>query len=127
MGRLRYFFFVVDVGFVLYWLVTYLHLVPASFLFKDYGNPLMVAWNWSFLPLDLGISATGFTALWRERQGRPWRSAALVSLTLTFCSGLQAVAFFALNRDFDPLWWGPNLFLLLYPLAFARPLLRATG
>ena len=127
MGRLRYFFLVVDVGFVLYWLVTYFHLVPVTFLFKDYSNPLMVVWNWSFLPIDLAISATGFTALLLERGRRPWRGAALLSLTLTFCSGLQAVAFFALNRDFDPVWWGPNLFLLLYPLAFVRPLLLATA
>jgi hypothetical protein len=124
MGRLRYFFLVVDIGFLLYWLVSLLHLIPPQLLFQDYDNPLLVAWNWSFLPLDLAISATGLFAVFRARRGKPWRGLALISLTLTHCSGLLAVAFFALHRDFDPTWWGPNLFLLLYPLLFIPPLLR---
>jgi hypothetical protein len=48
----------------------------------------------------------------------------VVSLTLTMCSGLQALAFRALRADFDPLWWMPNLFLLLYPLFFIPTILR---
>lgn len=120
-------FWLVDLCFLAYWAVTLLHLVPEAFLFKDYNDPILVAWNWSFLPLDLAISATGLLSVYLHRRGRPQAARlAQISLVLTACSGLQAVSFFALRHDFDPLWWGPNLFLLLYPLVFLPRLLRST-
>lgn len=121
MRTLKFFFWIVDLGFILYWLVTLFHLIPPVLLFKDYANPILSAWNWSFLPLDLLISATGLLSLWRYRCQDPhWRTFALLSLALTFCSGLQALAFWSIRRDFDLVWWVPNLFLLLYPLFFIR-------
>ncbi|WP_017721452.1 YvaD family protein [Kamptonema formosum] len=119
MKRLKNFFLVTDIGFILYWLITLFHLLPESYLFKDYNNPILVAWNWSFLPLDLLISATGFFSLFLYTKGRKnWDRVALVSLILTFCSGLQAISFWTLRADFDLNWWLPNLFLLLYPMFF---------
>jgi hypothetical protein len=47
-----------------------------------------------------------------------WHQLALISLVLTFCSGLQAIAFWIIRGDFDLTWWLPNLFLLIYPLFF---------
>ena len=124
MRALRPFFLVVDLGFIAYWVVTALGVIPADLLFKDYHDPALVAWNWSFLPLDLAISATGLYALWLYRRGQAeWRPLALVSLVLTSCSGLMAVAFWGIQFDFDPWWWGPNLFLLLYPLYFIPKLI----
>ncbi|MCB9588029.1 MAG: DUF5360 family protein [Polyangiaceae bacterium] len=35
--------------------------VPADWLFRDYTDPNIVAWNWSFLPLDLLASVTGLS------------------------------------------------------------------
>ncbi|MBW1760639.1 MAG: DUF5360 family protein [Deltaproteobacteria bacterium] len=96
-----------------------------EYLFKDYDNPILSAWNWSFLPLDLAISASGLTALRLARRGLSWRNLALVSLVLTSCSGLMAVSFWTLRSEFDPAWWLPNLFLLLYPLWFLPRLVRA--
>ena len=127
---LKPFFLVVDIGFILYWTVTLLHLIPEAYLFKDYDDPILAAWNWSFLPLDLLISATGLTSLYLSSRHNPansneWRSLALISLVLTSCSGLQAVTFWTLRADFDPVWWLPNLFLLLYPLFFIPALLRS--
>ena len=119
MKRLKYYFLVVDIGFIAYWLITLLGIIPNEYLFKDYDNPILAAWNWSFLPLDLLISATGLSSLWLWRSGSDnWRALALISLVLTACSGLQAVAFWILRSDFDPAWWLPNLFLLIYPLFF---------
>jgi hypothetical protein len=122
---LRILFLCVDLGFVTYWLVTALHVVPAAYLFKDYANPILSAWNWSFLPLDLAVSFSGMTALLLARRGdsraERW---AVVSLALTSTSGLQAIAFWALRRDFDVLWWAPNAFLLLYPLPYLARALR---
>lgn len=113
------FFVVVDVGFILYWLVTGLHLLPDAWLYKDYQDPVLVAWNWSFLPLDLAVSATGLSSLYLfRREDERWRALAIASLALTFASGLTAIAFWAVRGDFDPGWWAPNLFLMLYPLPF---------
>lgn len=119
MPRLKPFFWFTDVGFVLYWLVTALHLIPPSWAFQDYANPLLVAWNWSFFPLDMLISATGLLSMYLYRAERSrWRGLALVSLTLTLVAGLNAIAFWAIRGDFNLAWWIPNLYLLVYPLFF---------
>ena len=121
---LRPLFLIVDIGFIAYWTITLAGIIPPEHLFKDYANPILSAWNWSFLPLDFAISATGLLALRRAKRGGPWRDLALVSLTLTSCSGLMAVSFWTLRADFDPAWWAPNLFLLLYPAWFLPQVLR---
>ncbi|MDQ0225691.1 YvaD family protein [Metabacillus niabensis] len=119
MKTLKVFFWITDVGFILYWFITLLHIIPDSYLFKDYNNPILSAWNWSFLPLDIFISITGLTSLYFYKKGNPnWSKMALISLILTSCSGLQAISFWAIRGDFDPSWWIPNLYLLIYPLFF---------
>jgi hypothetical protein len=124
MRHLKPFFLITDTGFIVYWLITLLGWLPESYLYQGYHDPLLVAWNWSFLPLDLLVSATGLGSLWLHRRGDPrWASLALLSLSLTLCSGLQAIAFWALRGDFDLAWWLPNLYLLLYPLAFIPALI----
>lgn len=113
-----------DIGFIVYWLITVAHVIPPNMLFRDYSNLIMVHWNWSFLPLDLLISATGIYSLIHMKQNNSaWRQLAIVSLTLTFVSGLQAIAFWAIAGDFDPWWWAPNLFLMVYPLLFLPKLI----
>ncbi|MDP1922372.1 MAG: DUF5360 family protein [Myxococcales bacterium] len=114
-----------DVGFVVYWVVTGLHLLPAEWLYRDSTNPLMVDWNWSFLSLDLLVSLTGLCALGLARRGHhAVRPLVTISLTLTSASGLMALSFWVLRRDFDLAWWLPNGFLLVYPLPFLAWLLR---
>ncbi len=119
MKSLRIFFLITDIGFILYWVITLIGVIPASYLFKDYHNPILSAWNWSFLPLDLLISATGLWSLrLMSKDETRWKNLALLSLALTFCSGLMAVSFWAIRRDFDLTWWLPNLYLLLYPVYY---------
>jgi len=116
-----------DVGFVLYWSITATHLLPSAWLFKNYASATMQAWNWSFLPLDLVVSATGLAALWRLSRNHPSAAPlALISLASTSASGLMAISFWALNSDFALGWWTPNLFLLLYPLPFLRAIASAS-
>ena len=125
MKRLKGFFLAVDLGFVVYWVCAGLNLFPQDYLFKDYENPILSAWNFSFLPLDLLVSATGLGALWcHARERAVWQPLAFASLSLTFCSGLQAIAFWSLRGDFDLVWWAPNLFLMVYPLWFLAAALR---
>ena len=121
LGSLASWFLVVDISFIVYWLVSALHLIPQAWAFKDYTNPIVRAWNWSFLPLDLMISFTGITSvLLARRADRRWMAAALISLTLTFASGLLALSFWALRSEFDISWWTPNLVLMIYPLFYFR-------
>lgn len=113
-----------DAGFVFYWIITATHVIPPEMLFRDYTNAIMVHWNWSFLPLDLLISVTGIYSLLLLRRAHPaWRQMAVISLTLTFVSGLQAIAFWAIAGDFALWWWIPNLFLMIYPLFFLPKLI----
>ncbi|EJP94602.1 hypothetical protein IC3_02148 [Bacillus cereus VD142] len=43
MNRLKYFFLITDIGFVMYWFITIFHMIPQEYLFKDYQNPILVA------------------------------------------------------------------------------------
>jgi len=119
-----------DIGMLLYWAVTAamalkLVDVPGEWLFKDYHDPRVMAWNWSFFPLDILLSVTGLAALRMEATDHAsWRVMAAISLTLTFCAGLMAIAYWLIVQDFDPSWWIPNLFLMLWPIPFLYALLR---
>ncbi|MEC0126430.1 YvaD family protein [Paenibacillus pabuli] len=118
---LKTLFLLTDIGFLLYWIVTWGAWIPKEYLYQDYNNPLLVSWNLSFLPLDLLISATGLYSLFLlRRSDQRWRLVALISLVLTFCSGLQAIAFWSFRADFDWSWWVPNLYLMIYPLFYIR-------
>jgi len=124
MKCLRSLFLIVDFGFIAYWTATALHLIPAQYLYQDYTNELVVAWNWSFAPLDIAVSITGLLSLYFWRRADPrFSPLALISLCLTTASGFQAISYWAFRRDFDPLWWTPNLFLLIYPWFFIVPLI----
>lgn len=124
MKTLKYFFLFVDIGFIAYWAITALHIIPAEYLYNDYTNPILVNWNWSFFPLDILVSATGLYSLFLYRkENSKWKTYALISLILTSVSGLQAISYWTLAKEYDLTWWIPNLFLLLYPLLFIPKLM----
>ncbi|PJZ70698.1 hypothetical protein CH373_07145 [Leptospira perolatii] len=116
---LKPFFILVDFGFILYWLITAFGWIPDEYLFPDYKNATMVIWNWSFLPLDLFVSATGIYALrLHAKKDARQNQFAILSLAFTSASGLQAISFWMIQGWFDWFWWFPNLFLLIYPIPF---------
>ncbi len=122
---LRWNLLVTDVGFLVYWAITAVGVLPTEWLFKDYSNPILVAWNWSFAPIDLCASGFGLASLVAARNGKyVWRSYALISVTLTFCAGAMALGFWMLRHDFDPWWWAPNFYLLAWPLFFVSQLVN---
>mgnify|MGYP002621290649 CR=1 FL=1 len=101
-----------DIGFLLYWLANAVQVIP------PYPTAVLNAWNWSFLSLDLLAAGTGLASLHMAR--RRHRGAAMVravSLALTHAAGLLAINFWALRCEFDPAWWLPNLWLVLFPIA----------
>jgi hypothetical protein len=119
MYSLKYIFILVDISFIAYWIVSFLNIVPQKYMYSDYTNPIMIDWNWSFLPLDLFISFTGLISVFKfNRNDKSWKKWALISLVLTFTSGLQAISFWAIRFDFDITWWAFNGFLLVYPLFY---------
>jgi Family of unknown function (DUF5360) len=125
---LRIFLLITDIGFILYWGFTafvsvHLISVPSEWLFKDYGDTNIIAWNWSFMPLDLLASITGLFAIWQSKTNAAWQGTALISLILTFCAGFMALSFWTFQGSFDLAWWSPNIFLMLWPL-FMLPLVR---
>lgn len=125
MKSLRLFFLITDIGFILYWVITLIGVIPPAYLFKDYHSPILSAWNWSFLPLDLLVSLSGLWSLrLASRDDERWKKMALVSLVLTFSSGLMAIVFWSMRRDFDLSWWLPNLYLMLYPIYYIKKLLE---
>ncbi|MCM6773691.1 YvaD family protein [Nocardia sp. CDC159] len=130
LGPTKVAMLVTDIGFLLYWAVAFAHVIPPELAYKDYTNPILSSWNFSFVALDLLASATGLASLCRIPGARTLMT---VSLTLTSAAGLQAIMFWALRCDFSLTWWVPNLFLLLFPIPalFAltresRPLAPAT-
>ncbi|MEO0962432.1 MAG: DUF5360 family protein [Pseudomonadota bacterium] len=120
---------VTDVLFMTYWGIALLALfgvfsLPPDMMYGDYLNPRVVAWNWSFFPLDLIFSIFGFLAISAARRGDPiWRPCALVSLVLTMTAGGMAVAYWIILVEFDPSWFLPNLVLFVWPLFFMRGLI----
>ncbi|WP_018755442.1 YvaD family protein [Paenibacillus terrigena] len=125
-GKLRKLLLFTDISFLVYWFVTYFHLIPPSYAYQDYTNVMLVVWNWSFFPLDVLISVTGLLSLYYNRKSNTvWKPMVLISLVLTSCSGLQAIAFWVIKQDYDLMWWIPNLFLLIYPLFFIPGLMRS--
>ncbi|WP_019204505.1 DUF5360 family protein [Tsukamurella sp. 1534] len=108
---------VVDVALVAYWVAVIADLLPEAQRFRDYSNPVVQAWNWSFLPLDLLAVACGLAGVRMATTGsRVGRSVLTVGLTLTFCAGFMAVSFWAFYGDFDAAWWAPNIALMVVPL-----------
>lgn len=118
-------FYIVDIAFILYWVITYFHLLPPTLLYKDYTDPILVDWNWSFFPIDMFISISGLHTirLYRYKSNR-WVFFALGSLVLTMSSGLMAISFWIYHNDFDLGWWIPNLFLLFYPIFYLNKLFK---
>ncbi|MFZ5669272.1 MAG: DUF5360 family protein [Pseudomonadota bacterium] len=122
---------ITDWLFLAYWTVSALDRlglapIPADLLYANAHDPRVIAWNWSFFPLDIAFSLTGLAAVRASRRGQAaWRPLALISLVLTMVAGGMAVGYWTLLGEFEPSWFLPNLALLLWPMAFLPGLVRA--
>jgi Family of unknown function (DUF5360) len=129
--RLRWTLLVIDIAFLAYWTFSALVLsgalkVAPSMMYADYDKPSVVAWNWSFLPIDLAFSLTGLSAVVLSKRGNAaWIALAIISVTLTSAAGGMAVAYWTLMGQFDPSWFLPNLAIFLLPFLFLPGLVRS--
>jgi hypothetical protein len=107
---------VTDALLVLYWLAVTVEAIPEEQAFRDYTNPVVQAWNWSFFPLDLAATVFGFAGVYlvRIRHRLGW-IVLTVGLTLTFCAGFMAITFWAYYGDFNATWWASNALLMIVP------------
>lgn len=124
---LRWNLLITDLGFLFYWSAAALSLFPADWLYKDHDNPILIAWNWSFAPVDLAASLLGLASLMlaRRRIGS-WSLLSTLSVALTLSAGVMALSFWAIRGDFALAWWLPNLYLSLWPLLAVAQLIRRT-
>ena len=104
----------IDFGFIFYWLLIALNLIPHEWVFQNYDDPNVRAWNWSFLPLDIAASITGFIGI----KGKGNLALLVMSSTLTMVAGGMALAFWGIQGFFNLGWWLPNLFLFVVGLIF---------
>jgi len=130
---LRAAFLATDSLFLAYWTVSALFqsgmiAVPHAWMYEGFDQPRVIAWNWSFLPLDLAFSLLGFAAVALGRRGDPtWRPLALLSLAFTMAAGGMAVGYWLILGEIEPSWLIPNLLLVLWPLAFLPGLICDIG
>lgn len=113
---------VTEVGMIAYWVFATLVLlniiyVSPELMYSNYKNPIIVAWNWSFLPIDILFATIGLIATFVPMSKQRQQFLSIVSLTLMFCAGLMAISFWLLQQSFDPIWWTVNLWLMLLATA----------
>ncbi|WP_395630530.1 DUF5360 family protein [Aquidulcibacter sp.] len=119
-----------DVAFMVYWSIALLEClglisIPSDWLYAHAHDPRVVAWNWSFFPLDIAFSITGLWAVHAASQGNPiWRPLALISLVLTIVAGSMACGYWLLLGEVDAVWFGMNAVLVIWPLVFLPALVR---
>tara|TARA_R110000868_G_scaffold70819_7_gene208031 strand:+ start:32757 stop:33146 length:390 start_codon:yes stop_codon:yes gene_type:complete len=121
-----------DVLFLAYWALSALNLIgiihiPPDAMYSDYTQPRVVAWNWSFLPVDIVFSCLGLSAVAASRRGYAiWRPLALLSLAFTIAAGGMAISYWIILSEYNLSWFLPNLALVIWPLFFLPSLVRDT-
>ncbi len=124
---------ITDVIFLCYWTLSGLAQaglvrIPHSWMYAHYDQAQVIAWNWSFLPVDIAFSTLGLSAVAAARRNAPiWRPLALLSLAFTMVAGGMAVSYWALLGEFEPGWFLPNSALVVWPLFFIPGLVRDMG
>ncbi len=113
----KFFLTITEGLMLLYWLLALLLVsgvihIPPEYMYSDYENPLIVSWNWSFFPMDIIFALVGLLGRFGSFNDERTDLFSVFSLSLMFCAGLMAISFWALNGDFDPFWWGSNLWLV---------------
>lgn len=111
-----------ELGMLAYWvlagaLVAGLVRIDPSLMYSNYENPLVVAWNWSFFPIDVAFAMIGLTARFGSTSGLLRFKLEATASVLMLCAGLMAVSYWTMTGEFSPLWWGMNLWLVVLGLS----------
>ena len=128
-SNLKFLLVLTDWAFIIYWTLAALIVmqvvnIPLEYMYADYSNPRVIAWNWSFFPLDILFSVIELLAISRASRNDPsWRPLALTSLVLTMTACGMAITYWVLLLEFNPSWFLANLTLVVWPLFFLRDLM----
>ena len=111
-----------EIGMLAYWLlagalVLQLVSVDPSLMYSDYQNPLVVAWNWSFLPIDVAFAVIGLTARFGSATGVLRFKLQTVAAVLMLCAGLMAISYWTITGEFSLTWWAMNIWLIIVGMA----------
>ncbi len=109
---------VTEVAMISYWAVAAslaLNVVSIdpALMYPDHENPVIVAWNWSFFPIDLAFAILGLSATYGRVTANLKLKLRMIAATLMMCAGLMAVSFWAIVGDFSPIWWLMNIWLIV--------------
>lgn len=109
---------VTEIAMLLYWLlagalVLGLVSIDPSLMYSDYQNPLVVAWNWSFFPIDVAFAILGLVARFGGAQGHLRFKLEVTAAVLMSCAGLMAISYWTITGDFDLIWWSMNIWLII--------------
>ena len=130
---LKWWMMVTDIGFLAYWSISALALfgaisLPPDWMYGGFDDPRVVAWNWSFLSIDLPFSILGLAAVAAHRRARDsWRALAILSLAFTFAAGGMAISYWAILGEWDPFWFLSNLLIMVWPLFFLPGLVASAS
>lgn len=102
---------------LIYWiLATALVLdiidVDPALMYSDHENPLVVAWNWSFFPIDVAFASIGLYAKYGDVEYNRKFKLEVTAAALMVCAGLMAISYWVITGDFSPTWWAMNLWLI---------------
>ena len=107
-----------EIAMLAYWVVAGLLVldvisIDPALMYSDYQNPLVVAWNWSFFPIDVAFAVCGLTAMFAPIDQFLRFKLEVVASVLMLCVGIMAISYWVITRDFDIAWWCMNLWLVL--------------
>lgn len=113
---------ITEIVMILYWvlagaLVLDIISIDPSLMYSDHQNPLVVAWNWSFFPIDIAFAAIGLGARYGSFAGELRFKLETTASVLMFCAGLMAVSFWIMTGDFNFTWWAMNIWLVILGLS----------
>lgn len=111
-----------EIGMLAYWilataLVWNLVSIDPSLMYSNYQNPLVVAWNWSFFPIDVAFAVMGLTARFGSITGLLKFKLETIAAVLMLCAGLMAISYWTITGEFSLTWWGVNIWLIIVGMA----------
>ena len=125
---MKVFMFITDSLFFVYWSVSLIICLggfkpPASLMYKDYQLRHVESWNWSFFPIDMIFTTTGFLSLYLDTKPSMVyklysKLIALISLICVHIAGNMAISYWILMNEYDVSWFLMNAMISIWPLPF---------
>ena len=109
---------ITELAMLAYWvlagaLVLKLISIDPALMYSDYENPLVIAWNWSFFPIDVAFAFAGLSARFGTFAEQTKFKLRTIGSVLMICAGVMAVSFWTITGDFNITWRGVNLWLIV--------------